>query len=94
MKKKTKTNKARLEVVKYKALQLRGRYQIPYRLCYHLTQIDKDTDFEVVEYLLCTCEHYLRVRGYYKKFPQLEEQANKEIEEGYRALLGIKQDIN
>lgn len=89
MKTKTKMNKAKLEVVKYYALQLRGRYQIPYRLCYHITQLEKDSDLKLVEYLLDACEHYLRVRGYYKKFPQIEEQANKEIEEGYRALLGV-----
>lgn len=94
MKTKTKKNKAKLEVVKYYALQLRGRYQIPYRLCYLITQLEKGSDLELVEYLLDACEHYLRVRGYYKKFPQIEEKANKEIEEGYRALLGIKQDIN
>ena len=76
---KDKNNKFKLPVVKYKALQLRNFHQIPFQLCYFIQKLDSNSDIEWIKYLIGQTEMMLRVRGFYKKYPQIEEEFNKVI---------------
>lgn len=69
----------KLEVVKYNALKLRKNYQLPYQLVYYINQLDKESDINWVKYLVSMSEHLLRVKGYYKKYPIAEEDANEQL---------------
>lgn len=85
-KKKKSNNIVQLSYLKYNALKLRNNYQIPYKLCYEITKLDKDSSKEVILYLSQCAEHYLRIKGYYKKYPALEEQVNTIISEELEKL--------
>lgn len=93
--KKKKTSKSQIELLKYYALKLRSLYQIPFRLCYLITKIDKETDIRVVKYLKDATEDYLRVKNYYLVHARLENEYNKVIQESYDELLeSLKEENN
>ena len=73
---KKKSNKIKLAVVKYKALELRANRQIPLQLAHHINLLTNDDDKAWIEYLMIQSQHMLRVKGYYKKFPSLEKEFN------------------
>lgn len=76
-------NKLKLEIVKYNALKLRRTYQLPYQLVYYITQLNELDNVEWVTYLMSMTEHLLRVKGYYKKYPQAEQEANTQLKHDY-----------
>lgn len=73
----------KLEVLKYNALKLRRSFQLPYQLVYYINQLTFDTDVKWVSYLVSMSEHLLRVKGYYKKYPQAERDANAQLKQDY-----------
>lgn len=75
--------KIKLEVLKYNALQLRKKRQLPYLLVYYITQLTSDSNINWTSYLMTMSEHLLRVKGYYKKYPVAEQDANEQIKHDY-----------
>lgn len=73
--------------VKNKALLLRKNYQIPYKLCYYIQHLTIESSDDLIKYLMSLCEHCLRIKGYYKKYPDIESSVNNEIDEGIKQYL-------
>lgn len=78
------TGKIKLEVLKYNALKLRKNFQLPYKLVYFINQLTSDSDINWFKYLISMSEHLLRVKGYYKKYPIAEQDANEQLSSDYR----------
>lgn len=87
MMKKSK-GKFSLEVLKYNALDLRKKYQLPYKIVYFIEQLTIDDSIEWLNHLKEQCELMLRVKGFYKRHPDIEEQYNKSICEDYLKFKG------
>lgn len=64
-------NKKNLSALKFNAIKLRNNHQLPFFLAYAITKLDKDSDIKVVEYLMKQSDHMLRVKGYYKRYPEI-----------------------
>lgn len=79
--------KISLAILKYNALKLRKTWQLPYKLVYFITSLDKDSSLEWIHYLTMQSEHYLRVKGYYKKYPDIEAEVNKIIEKDFKDFI-------
>ena len=75
-----KNNKFKLSVIKYNALKLRGNYQLPYLLVQCIDDLKDNDEVSYVRFLMNQCEHALRSKGYYKKYPQIEKQYNEELQ--------------
>lgn len=75
-----KKNKIKLSVIKYNALKLRGNYQLPYLLVQCIYVLKDNDEVSYVRFLMNQCEHALRSKGYYKKYPQIEKQYNEELQ--------------
>lgn len=67
----------KISLLKHNALKLRANYQLPYVLVLEITKINKETDVNLVKYLMAQSEHMLRIKGYYKKFPTVEKECNE-----------------
>ena len=78
----------RISILKVNALKLRANYQIPYYLTYLITKLDKCSDVSLVVYLRTQCEHMLRVKGYYKKYPQAEEECERILKQYWTKYIG------
>lgn len=76
MKKKIKNQ---ISSLKYNAIKLRANYQLPFKLCYYITQLSETSDISWIEYLMAQCEHMLRVKGYYVRYPYIEQQFDDDI---------------
>ena len=72
-----KKNKLSLSYLKYTALKLRANRQLPFYLCKLIQALTGDESEDYVRYLMTSCEHLLRVKDYYKKFPLADEEATK-----------------
>lgn len=83
-----KTSKFKLFQIKTKALDLRKNYQIPYKLMYYISKLDDNSSEEVVKFLLSSTEHLLRVKGYYRKFVDIEHQVNASLEQEMKSRFG------
>lgn len=79
--KKQKANKTKIAQVKYQALKLREKKQIPYYLTKLITDLTGDESAEYVIWLVNMSEHYLRIKGYYKKYPEAEAECEKQLKE-------------
>lgn len=79
-------NKSKLAMLKYQAIKLRANYQLPYKLVYYISQLTKDSPVELVRYLAYQSEHMLRVKGYYHKYPKVEEMYDKDVTEDYNKI--------
>lgn len=72
-------DKRLLDKIKYKAVTLWARDQIPNRLFKAINDLNyKSTKREVAYIMICT-EHALRTRGYYHKYPEAEEAFNRDF---------------
>lgn len=72
-------NKIKLSVLKYNALKLRGDNQLPYLLVKCILELKNEDSESYVRFLMNQCEHAMRTKGYYKKFPDIEKQYNDEL---------------
>lgn len=79
-------NKARLKLalgrIKFKAYELYKNRQLPYKLVEAIDSLspdDKDLEKKIA-FLDELSRHYLRLKNYYKRYPEAEAQANKDIE--------------
>lgn len=80
------TNNVRIGLIKDKALKLRVNHQLPLELVKEILKIDKKTDEKKVRYLMELTNHLLRVKGYYKKYPSVHDECNKNIKDDLRKL--------
>lgn len=71
--------KIKLSNLKYKALELRAKRQLPYQLVQYINDLTDKSDVNYVQLLMNLTEHYLRVPRYYAKYKDAEYQANEDI---------------
>lgn len=71
--------KSKLSTLKYNAIKLRAQHQLPFMLCYYITQLNEHSDVSWIEYLIAQSEHMLRVKGYYVRYPYIEQQFDDDI---------------
>ena len=74
--------------VKNTLVQLRVNYQVPISLVVLTNRLDQESDIRKVMFLNDLCEHYMRVKGYYKKFPLIEKESNEQIYKLYKEKFG------
>lgn len=74
-----KKNSLRLARVKTKTLELNALGQLPYELVRRIVNLSNEDSKEKVAYYMELVQHYLRVRGYYKKYPEASKTANGDI---------------
>lgn len=84
---KKKSNKSKIAILKYQALKLRANYQLPFYLVYLINQIDDQTPVVVVQFLMTQSEHLLRTKGYYHKYPKIEDDCDRLLKEEYQQLV-------
>lgn len=77
----TKQEKKLLAKAKNSAIQLRLKYMIPIELVRAINNLDDRANEQDIRYLMELSEHYVRVNGYYKRFPHIEKKFNEEIVE-------------
>ena len=80
--KKLKSN-LQLAKLKNSAMKLRADYQIPYILWDMIRELSIDSSVAYINSLKSDTEHYLRIKGYYKKYPSLEKAVNDELSVKY-----------
>lgn len=79
-------NKARLKLalgrIKFKAYELYKNRQLPYALVEAIDSLNADDQYleNKIRLLDELSRHYLRLKNYYKRYPEAEDQANKDIE--------------
>lgn len=78
--------KSKLAIIKYQTLELRSKRQIPMFLAKLIYDLKGDEDTKYVMYLLEMSKHMLRVRGYYKDYPDAENDAKNIIKDGLQKL--------
>lgn len=71
----------KIALLKKNCMRLRANYQLPNELCVEIIRLGYNDNVKYVKHLMDLCEHYLRVAGYYKKYPQLHAETNKIISE-------------
>jgi len=76
-----KLNNLQLSRLKSKALELNKSHQIPFVLAREIFELKVDYDSKYVALVMTLTEKFLRVKGYYKKYPQEEQEATKVIKE-------------
>ena len=81
------TNKVRLSLIKTKALTLYKNYQIPFQLVYYIQGLNENSDKRYVRLLCDLCEHYLRVKNYYKKYKDVAKEVNDLIDKSVTDFL-------
>lgn len=69
----------KLSIIKNNAIKLRANYQLPYYLVYMITKLTDKDDISYIKFLMSSCEHLLRTKGYYKKYPQVEKSITEEL---------------
>ena len=80
--KKTISN-LQLAKLKSSAMKLRANYQLPYILWVMIRELSIDSSVAYINSLKSDTEHYLRIKGYYKKYPSLEKVINDELSVKY-----------
>lgn len=58
--------------LKRNAITLVSNHQLPKYLGYLILNIKDDDDLNYIKFLMDECEHFLRVKGYYKKYQTLD----------------------
>lgn len=89
-----KKNKTTITMLKYYALKLRANRQLPFYLCYLIQRLDGTEEVNYISFLKQLSEHLLRIKNYYKRYPQAEDEAEKSIKEGLTKLGYQVIDIN
>lgn len=89
-----KKHKITIATLKYRALQLRNNYQIPFYLVYLINQLQGTEETKYMNYLKECCLHFMRTKNYYRLFPSIEKEAEHSIKEGLKSLGFTVMDIN
>ena len=75
-----KKNKISLVALKYKILQARNNYQIPFYLAWLVNQLEGNEETHYVRFLMECTTHFMRIKNYYKMFPSQDVEAKKLIQ--------------
>lgn len=75
-----------LSSIKANAIKLRGNYQLPSKLVYYIMQLQVDSNQYWIELLMEYATHWLRVKGYYKKYLSYEREYNDIITDKHDML--------
>lgn len=79
--KKAKNNKTLIWILKNKALELRKNYQLPFHLTKLIYSLKGDEKVSYVVVLKELTEQWLRIKGFYKKYPAMEGIAEQSIKD-------------
>ena len=74
----------KINLLKKNALKLYVNKQLPSRLAYMINNINVDTSEKFINSLMFLTDKYLRVVGYYKRYPKEEEIANNYVSNFFR----------
>ena len=74
-----KKNKILLTKIKYNASRLLINHQLPKYLVQLVLNLDENSDINYIRLLMYHCESCMRVKGYYKKYPQYEKIITEEL---------------
>lgn len=74
--------------MKYQALKLRNNKQIPYYLAKCINDLTGEENTTYVRWLIEMSKHYLRLKNYYKEYPEADEEAERQLKEA-RLKLGF-----
>lgn len=78
--------KSKLAIIKYQTLELRSKRQIPMFLAELIYDLKGDEETKYVMFLLEMSKHMLRIKGYYKMYPDSEIEAKNIIKDGLQKL--------
>lgn len=78
MSKEKKASKVSLAMLKYRALELRKNYQLPFYLTTLINGLKSTENIDYVQCLVMLTEKLLRVKNYYKKYAE-EDKASKQF---------------
>lgn len=81
------TQKIKISFIKSKSLELYKNHQIPFQLVYYIQGLNQHSDVRYIQLLCDLCEHYLRVKGYYKKYKDVAKQVNDLIDKSVTDFL-------
>lgn len=76
----------KLARIKFNALELRKRRQLPFYLVYLINNLTGNENPSYIAVLIQYCELYCRVRGFYKKYPDKENLYTEEIKQNLFTL--------
>lgn len=77
--KKAKNNKAVFHFLKNKALELRKNSMLPFYLTKLIYALKGDENVKYINFLRVCTEEWLRIKGFYKRYPQYEQIAESSI---------------
>lgn len=69
--------------IKYNAIELRRNHQLPTKLVLFILDLTESDDDTKVNFLKELSEHYMRVKGYYLKYPLIHDECNSQITKLY-----------
>ena len=75
--------KRMISTIKTNSIKLLINHQLPKQLVVYINKLDDDSSLKEIEFLKTLSEHYMRLKGYYKKYPVVHDEYNKEIRKVY-----------
>lgn len=75
----TRKEKRQLNVVKTNAIKLKENGQIPFCLYESILRLNFESSITSVEKLKSLSEKYMRIKGYYFRFPEYSYQCEREL---------------
>ena len=84
--KKAKNNRTLIWILKNKALELRKNYQLPFYLTKLIYALKGDEKVSYVVVLKELTEQWLRIKGFYKKYPAMEGIAEQSIKDSLKNM--------
>ena len=81
-------NKVLLSTLQHKVLLARKDYMLPFQLVDYVLSLNVTSDIEKVRFLGELTQHYLRVKGYYKRYVDIARQSDIDIKNEYERRFG------
>ena len=78
--------KSKIAIIKCRTLELRANKQIPLILAKMINDLTGKEETKYIQFLLEMSTHLLRVKNYYKLYPDAEKEANVLILDGLTKL--------
>jgi hypothetical protein len=76
----SKREKRLMSNLKMNSIRLKESGQIPKSLYDEILYLNFSSDIEYVKFLMELSEHFMRIKGYYFKYPDLDYECMKAIE--------------
>lgn len=76
----------KLARIKFNALELLKRHQLPLYLVHLINNLTGNENDAYIRCLMQFSEFYCRVRGFYKKYPDIEKSVTEEIKNNLISL--------